>query len=164
MTAADLGADLVVLYSEVDAEIAVEKPRCDVSGRCCRFNEYGHKLFLSAVEAQLLCSVAPEPSDPQAECPYQIAGRCTARERRPLGCRIYFCDPTYADRMVEISESAVGRLKALHDKWNLAWDYRPLHRFLDEIHSGATQANPKDNRLPIIDPASLKLDSSRCGE
>jgi hypothetical protein len=164
MSASSQRADLLALYKEVDAEIAAENPRCDLSGRCCRFTEYGHTLFLSAAEAEPLFSVEPEASDDRGECPYQIAGRCTARDRRPLGCRIYFCDPRYADRMIEISESAVRRLKALHDGWGKPWDYRPLERFLENSLGKLLPEKAKDSRLPIIDQAACKLDSSRCGE
>src|SRR5687767_4148795 len=94
-------SDLLNLYAEIDAEIAAESPRCDASGRCCRFSEYGHTLFLSAVEGELLFEREPEIGG--GECPYQINQLCTARERRPLGCRTYFCDPKYAHRMPEIS-------------------------------------------------------------
>jgi hypothetical protein len=147
--------ELLALYDQVDAEIAVENPRCDVSGRCCRFSEYGHTLFLSAAEAELLFSIAAQPTEPKAECPYQIVGRCTARERRPLGCRIYFCDPRYADRMIEISEAAIARLKALHDEWGRPWDYRPLGRFLAEFEIGPSPAKAKDDLLPIIDQSRV---------
>jgi len=155
-------ADLLALYSEVDAEIAAESPRCDVSGRCCHFSEYGHTLFLSAVEAELLFEEAAQPGG--AECPYQIAGRCTARERRPLGCRVYFCDPAYVERMPEISESGVRRLKHLHDRWGRPWDYRPLARFLNDPAHAAAQSDRRSNGLPILAQPMGQLDSSRCGE
>ena len=155
-------ADLLVLYGEVDAQIASENPRCDVSGRCCRFSEYGHTLFLSAVEAELLFERAPASGG--GECPYQIAGRCTAREHRPLGCRIYFCDPNYADRMAEISEVSIRRLKDLHDRWGRAWDYRPLERFTAELGSWNSMAFDADPTLPILACDPCQLDSSLCGD
>jgi len=155
-------ADLHALYAAVDAEIGAENPRCDVSGRCCRFNEYGHTLFLSAAEAELLFAVAPAAGG--AECPYQIAGRCTARERRPLGCRIYFCDPNYAARMIEISESAVKRLKQLHGGWGRGWDYRPLERFLTDAEYFSATPSSEVCVLPILASPPGKLDSTSCGE
>ena len=30
-------------------------------------------------------------------CPFQKDNLCTAREPRPLGCRVYFCDPAYQE-------------------------------------------------------------------
>ena len=157
--------DLAVLYAEVDAEIADKNPRCDVSGRCCRFSEYGHTLFLSAIEAELLFETPPDHSAGQVgECPYQIAGRCTARDRRPLGCRIYFCDPNYAEPMVELSESSIRRLKGLHDRWERAWDYRPLQRFLADRTTIGSEVSNRGNPLTIITSDVRQLDSSRCGD
>ncbi len=90
------------MYRDLDAEVAGPAPVCLVSGLCCRFEEYGHTLFVSAPEMAILLADAPPPSRPLddgATCPWQDArGRCTAREARPLGCRVYFCDPTYQDQ------------------------------------------------------------------
>ena len=154
--------DLLHLYAELDAEIADEKPRCDASGRCCRFSEYGHTLFLSAIEAELLFE--REPESVGGECPFQINGLCTARDRRPLGCRTYFCDQKYAERMPEISEAAIRRLKALHDRWERAWDYRPLERFLVSPSVQPPAPSGPKNDLLIVAIGTSKLDSSRCGE
>src|SRR5215468_9154491 len=95
------------LYAEVDREVAAAGPVCVASGRCCRFAEYGHTLFLSQLEADVLLDAAP-PFDPAtvtpAFCPFQKGNLCTAREPRPLGCRVYYCDPAYQDRCGEITE------------------------------------------------------------
>ena len=42
------------VYAEVDAAVAAAAPRCVASGKCCRFAEYGHTLFLSRFEADIL--------------------------------------------------------------------------------------------------------------
>ncbi len=39
-------------------------PICQLSGRCCRFQEYGHTLFVSSLEVQFLLDHAPEPERP----------------------------------------------------------------------------------------------------
>ncbi len=125
---------LRALYAELDGEIARLGPACALSGRCCRFEEYGHTLFLSAPEAALLVAEAPAPSRPLDEgatCPWQDAnGRCTAREARPLGCRVYFCDPTYQPHAPDLSERFIAQLKRLAEVHDLDWDYAPLHRHL----------------------------------
>jgi hypothetical protein len=125
---------LLDLYREVDAEVAAEGPRCDASGRCCRFKEYGHTLFLSGLEADLLLAQAPPFERPvTAEfCPFQKGTLCTARAPRPLGCRVYFCDPTYQERSHEITEKYLRRLKELSAARGCEWRYAPLHVFLNE--------------------------------
>ena len=121
------------LYEEADAEVASHGPVCLASGKCCRFKEYGHTLFLSHLEAEVLLSSAPAyetPTDP-GFCPFQVNLLCTARENRPLGCRVYYCDANYAGKAEPITEKYVAALKALSSEYNLGWSYAPLHRFLD---------------------------------
>ena len=126
--------ELLAIYADLDAAVAQHAPACGLSGRCCRFEEYGHTLFLSAPEAALLIADAPTPSRPIDDgqtCPWQDdRGRCTAREARPIGCRVYFCDPTYQDALPGLSEAFIARLKSLVDRLGLPWDYAPLHRHL----------------------------------
>src|SRR5262249_44723991 len=75
---------LRALYAALDEAVAGFGPTCRLSGRCCRFAEYGHTLFLSAPEAELLLADAPPPARPLddgATCPWQdTLGRCTARD------------------------------------------------------------------------------------
>jgi Fe-S-cluster containining protein len=122
------------LYEELAAEIAQAAPVCDLSGRCCRFREFGHTLFLSRAEAEVLVADAPEPRRPLDDgetCPWQDErGQCSAREARPLGCRIYYCDPAYRERGEELSEKFIGRLKRTCDEHGWEWGYAPLHTHL----------------------------------
>ena len=148
----DTAAGLDQIFADLDADVAQHNPRCDLSGRCCRFTEYGHTLFLSAIEAdRLLAPGLPAGATVDRHtCPYQIGGLCTARERRPLGCRVYFCDPAYAEKQVEISERYIGRLKRLHDDLDLPWSYAPLHHFLEnktlaKINENLPQAGGQEN-------------------
>lgn len=141
-------SSLLNLYQDLDAEIQAASPRCDASGRCCRFTEYGHTLFLSELEAELLLEpgIPPGKSVDRHTCPYQRNNLCMARDRRPLGCRVYFCDPRFADRQVELSEAYLGRLKRMHDEWGRPWRYRPLHDFLPLV--SPEPANPVAERSP----------------
>jgi hypothetical protein len=133
------------LYSEVDRDVAAAGPVCVASGRCCRFKEYGHVLFLSNLEADVLLAGAPD-YDPAAVtadfCPFQKGNLCTAREPRPLGCRVYYCDPTYQERAGEITEAYLRRLKELAEAHGVAWRYAPLHRFLTEPELATTDEAP----------------------
>ncbi len=126
--------ELAVVYADLAGEVARAGPVCALSGRCCRFTEYDHTLFLSEIEARLLLADAPEPSRPLDDgstCPWQDSrGRCTAREARPLGCRVYFCDEPYQETAHALSERFLGRLKALTEALGLPWAYAPLHHHL----------------------------------
>lgn len=128
--------ELRAIYAALDSEVVRLAPVCQVSGRCCRFREYGHTLFLSEPEVDYLLSEAPAPIrdlDDGETCPWQDSGgRCTAREARPLGCRVYFCDPTYQDAASRLSEHFIARLRDLAIRHGLNWNYAPLHRHLHE--------------------------------
>lgn len=125
---------IIAIYREAEAEIATAGPKCDASGRCCRFKEYGHSLFISNLEAELLLESAPNYSKPVTSdgCPFQIENLCTAREPRPLGCRVYFCDPTYTETGNAITEKYLRKLKDLSLEFAMDWRYAPLHYFLNE--------------------------------
>jgi hypothetical protein len=127
------------LYAEVDREVAAAGPVCVASGRCCRFKEYGHTLFLSNLEAEVLLHGAPPYERPVTAdfCPFQRGNLCTAREPRPLGCRVYYCDPAYQETGRRISESYLRRLKDLAESEGTGWRYAPLHHFLNDPDAAA---------------------------
>jgi hypothetical protein len=140
----DVRTEVLAVYAAADAAVDAAGPRCDASGRCCRFAEYGHTLFISAFEAEILLAGAPlykEGPFPRDTCPYQVGGLCTARAARPLGCRIYFCDPAYQGRMAEITEEAVAALKRVADARGTGWEYAPLHHFLNAARPGQPPAD-----------------------
>ncbi len=130
----ELRSRVLQVYAEVDAAVAAAAPRCDASGRCCRFTEYGHTLFLSQFEADILLETAPDYDKPVTRdgCPFQVGNLCTARDERPLGCRIYFCDPAYEGVGERITEDALAKLKRIADETGSDWRYAPLHVFLNE--------------------------------
>ena len=150
---------LAILYGELDRGVAVLGPVCSLSGRCCRFEEYDHTLFLSAPEAAVLIADAPppvRPLDAGATCPWQDErGRCTAREARPLGCRVYFCDPAYEGRAPLLTEHFLGRLKALVEDRGWPWGYAPLHRHLEAASARGeflSPTPPVEGRSPAEGP------------
>src|ERR1700722_5420328 len=89
------------LYQSLEDEIGRRRPVCVISGRCCRFDEYGHRLYVTTLElARFVHDTAllqaPENWD-GAGCPYQRAKLCTVHASRPFGCRMFFCDATSTD-------------------------------------------------------------------
>jgi hypothetical protein len=152
----DVRRDVLAVFAAAAAAVRAAGPRCDASGRCCRFTEYGHTLFISAFEAEILLEGAPPYKGPVSRdtCPFQVNGLCTARDVRPLGCRIYFCDPAYLGRMAEITEEALAALKLVADKYGTGWHYAPLHHFLnarteEPEPAPADTMNPPAPRVPL---------------
>jgi hypothetical protein len=109
-------AGLRALYADLDRELAQLAPRCELSGRCCDFKKSGLTLFATDLELAHLARHAPPPlaRDP-ALCPWWKDRLCHARDGRPLGCRIYFCDESKADALEELSTRYHARLKRLHE-------------------------------------------------
>ena len=132
-----LQQELVQLYSDLEYDIQKAGPICELSGRCCRFDEYGHTLFLSNIESELFFSRPPKQSitEDDNRCPYQEGALCTARENRPLGCRIFFCDPSYQQKASELSEEYLGRLKSLATRYDEPWQYAPLKQMVNQYVS-----------------------------
>jgi Fe-S-cluster containining protein len=155
----ELRAKVLELYDEVDREVAAAGPVCIASGRCCRFKEYGHVLYLSNLEAELLLAAAPPSERPVTpdSCPFQKGNLCTAREPRPLGCRVYYCDPKYQETGNRITEKYLQRLKTLARENGMKWLYAPLHQFLNAPVRADRNAQGERHALPTLD---LRADSA----
>ncbi len=155
ITLADAFVQVKALYEGLDAEIDFHKPRCVASGRCCHFEEYGHRLYATRLELEYFRNVEIVPPAQAAGgessldtktkppdrtisfplplindngeiapgCPWQVNELCTARRGRPLGCRVYFCDPTSTHWQANAYERYHRLLKILHDKAGLAYAY-----------------------------------------
>src|SRR5262245_36444993 len=136
----ELRLRMLELYAAVDRDVAAAGPVCVASGRCCRLKEWGDTLFLSNLEAAVLQAVAPPYEQPVSAdfCPVQKDKLCTAREPRPLRCRVYFCDPNYQQTAQQITEKYLRQLKDLADAHGVPWHYAPLHHFLNHPEAVAS--------------------------
>jgi Fe-S-cluster containining protein len=146
-------AALEAIYRRLDTIVAQNGPRCDASGRCCRFDSYGHQMYVSTLEMEYfahgmgLTPVAPDdaqtnppkrialPQLPSDGCPWQVNGLCTARDVRPLGCRIYFCDPRHQAWQPEVYETLHREILQLHARVDLPYRYMEWRRFLNMYQS-----------------------------
>jgi Fe-S-cluster containining protein len=122
------------IYRDLAAEVEARRPRCVISGRCCRFEEYGHRLFVTTLElatfvhgfentppaAALANSIADWDG---TGCPFQVAKLCGVHAIRPFGCRIYFCDATSTQWQQEAYEVFHAKLKRLHESFAVPYFY-----------------------------------------
>lgn len=113
------------IYADLDRELAVLRPLCQRSGRCCKFKEFGHQLWTTALELDYLVEREGLPAGPgtAGACPYLKDGLCGVRDHRMLGCRIYFCDSAYAGAMGPLYEKYHARIKELHRRHHVAYEY-----------------------------------------
>jgi Fe-S-cluster containining protein len=134
-----LPAAIDALYAEFQTELDARRPRCDQSGRCCRFNEFGHLLFVTTAEMAVFVgklpavggalpvkSSAASVSLPQliaGSCIFQINNLCSVHASRPFGCRVFFCDPTATDWQQRQYDLFHSRIKQLHEQLGIPYMY-----------------------------------------
>jgi len=115
------------LYAELQLEIDARRPLCVISGRCCKFDEYGHRLYVTTLELATFMrrragTPVPEFTDP-GSCPFQSNKLCGVHAIRPFGCRMFFCDATAADWQQAAYERYHAKLKQLHEELAVPYAY-----------------------------------------
>lgn len=133
------------MYQRVDDAIAARGPTCWISGRCCNFNAYGHRMYVTGVEIVWVLKKATEPSshkatrglkvddvDLQGACVFQINGMCSIHDIRPLGCRVFFCQEGTQGWQQELYEDFQRELRLLHDNHHLPYQYMEWRAGLKE--------------------------------
>lgn len=140
------------VYADLDARIAIRRPLCVSSGRCCHFDEFGHRLYVTTMElARFVFDLAETrnakstddeivvpgrnefrrllPILPKSEkqsaggCAFQIGNLCGVHAIRPFGCRIYFCDASSTQFQHDLYAEMHGRLRLLHDSFQVPYFY-----------------------------------------
>jgi Fe-S-cluster containining protein len=114
----------VGLYAELDARLAEFGVECRHCGRCCDFSRSDCRLYASFLELALVARRHRRPHlTPSGQCGFLADGRCSIHPLRPLGCRVFFCDPAYKPREQDLCHAFQRRLRALADRYRLPWDY-----------------------------------------
>lgn len=129
------------LYQRLDAEVARLPVHCKACGHCCHFADFDHVLFLSSLEAIYLFSEAtPSPPHPNEACPFLSGTQCTARERRALGCRTFFCDRTHRETLQALYEKYHRELKHMVEDTGIEWTYAPLTVQIEALFPKSTSS------------------------
>jgi len=125
------------LYLRVEREIDLRRPVCLASGRCCHFEQFGHRLYVTTLElAKFLHDL---PVDRRAlcwdgsGCPFQRDKLCTVHAIRPFGCRIFFCDASSTSWQNAVYERFHRELKSLHDQLDVPYFYVEWRQALDML-------------------------------
>jgi Fe-S-cluster containining protein len=125
------------VYHDLQGEIDARKPVCKTSGRCCRFEEFGHRLYVTTIELAAFVHDLPgragpspgrnaRPGDgpaPPTGCPFQVEGLCTVHAIRPFGCRIFFCDASSNEWQIQQYERFHARIKRIHEEMCVPYFY-----------------------------------------
>lgn len=130
----EVGQRLEAIYGMIADQVAALAPTCVASGRCCNFESYEHRLYVTGLEAAwCVAQLAPEHPELSQEsladaqqrggCPFQVGKLCGVHTIKPVGCRTYFCDPRAEGWQEALTERAHGMVKALHESADVPYRY-----------------------------------------
>jgi Fe-S-cluster containining protein len=141
----DACAAVRAIYARLQVEIDRRKPICVASGKCCHFESYGHRLYVTTLELATFVndlnagsevlrragSIGEESGSSEylrtgldtGGCPLQKGKLCGVHAIRPFGCRIFFCDPTAGQWQQQQYELFHAELKQLHDRFEIPYFY-----------------------------------------
>ena len=71
----------------------------------------------------------------QDACPHAYGGKCHVRDHRPLGCRVFFCDPNAQPWQGPLTEERLARLRTLHDELDVSYFYADWITVLQAIRN-----------------------------
>lgn len=126
------------IYREIAQATGERTPRCDRSGRCCHFEQFGHRMYVTGLEVatflkRLNRTISPADlarAERDGACPFLEHGECSVHDIRPMGCRIYFCDPQAQEWQNELYERSHQRATELHTDHAIPYRYGEWRRML----------------------------------
>ncbi len=125
-------AALENLYQRLEQEINQRRPICVARGVCCEFEKVDHELYASQLEVDYALVHGEElPGQSAANrCRYHLEGRCHNRVGRPLGCRAYFCDPSFKTEMEDLYQRYYKEIQEICNTHQYPWSYGPFVELL----------------------------------
>lgn len=135
--------DLQAIYKELDEELAKLSPGCNACGECCNFDRFNHVLYATMIEVDYIkrnvsvpqnhtdSSPPPHSRTGKNVCPFLIDRKCTIRDYRTLGCRVFHCNPDYQQNLSqEIYNKYYRKIKDIAQAYGLGWSYAPFMELL----------------------------------
>lgn len=129
------------IYNRLDSQIRQSAQLagiCDACGKCCDFDNFDHKLFITTPELTYLAAIlGAENIKPMTNgrCPYNVKGKCSIYEHRFSVCRIFFCKAD-KDTQSKLSESALKEFKSLCTEFRIPYRYMDLATALNNFPAG----------------------------
>jgi Fe-S-cluster containining protein len=125
---------VVRIHAQLQEEIDRRRPICVLSGRCCQFEEYEHRLYVTTMELAAFVhdlrhgdAGAVKLDSARAwdgsGCPFQVGKLCGAHAIRPFGCRVFFCDATAMDWQEQQYAHFHALLRQLHETLQVPYYY-----------------------------------------
>ncbi len=128
------------IYNQLDRHLEAANPHCDSCGKCCRFDDYDHKLFATTLEMLYFfhgLQTLQENgifknirANPHA-CPFLFKAGCQIRDWRTAGSRYCFCQSLNRVFQSDLSESILKQLRSAHYQIGAIYLYADLRTWLD---------------------------------
>jgi Fe-S-cluster containining protein len=126
------------IYKWLDEQLVADGAKagvCNVCGKCCDLEAYGHRLYVTTPEMMFFADklgVENIKKMATGRCPYQLDGKCTVYPYRFAGCRIFCCKGD-AGFQSELTETAVKKFKALCEEFRIPYRYVDLPTALNNF-------------------------------
>jgi Fe-S-cluster containining protein len=127
------------IYQNLDKQIDPSGQSCKACGRCCDFDSFGHRLYITTPELLYFKVRLAEHKNPilpmtGGVCPYRKDGKCSVYPWRFAGCRIFNCTGD-ADMQSELSEKIIHQMKQICLQESLSYGYLDLKTALNQTVS-----------------------------
>ena len=137
-------SEISVIHDRVAHEVRAKAPICLASGSCCKFDAFDHRLYATGLEAArcvYICETEGQgiglddvnAARERGNCPWQNGRLCLARSGRPVGCRVFYCDPRASDWVPDIAEWAHSEMKSLHERHSIPYMYGEWRVMLESV-------------------------------
>ena len=115
------------IYQWLESELAQLDQSCAACGKCCDFESFGHRLYVTTPELLFFQHHLNEPVKAMTTgiCPYRIDGKCTVYAYRFAGCRIFTCKGD-AEKENQICEEIIRKFKMLCEGHAIPYHYVDL--------------------------------------
>ncbi len=165
---------VAAFFAEARVRIAevvrAQRPICLASGACCNFEKFGHRMYVSGLEAAFVVAridaarrvraanplrvLDVEAARGRGDCPYLVTNAndpasrafCGEHEERPLGCRIFYCDRGADGRGSEwqsdLYEAMHREVIVLHETVGAPYLYLEWREALAAVAGAARDAPP----------------------
>ncbi|HWP39797.1 MAG TPA: hypothetical protein VNL70_02640 [Tepidisphaeraceae bacterium] len=148
------------LYLAVQDAIDLRRPVCAASGRCCRFDEFGHRLFVTTLELATFVHHLAPLHVPAAHgqtgcCPFQHDRLCSVHAIRPFGCRIFFCDQTAGQWQQQQYARFHQELQRLHEQLKVPYFYVEWRQALAAVSGRGSEHKQQPHALPVVSTPSV---------
>jgi Fe-S-cluster containining protein len=125
------------IYQNLNKQLELSGQSCKACGRCCDFDSFGHRLYITTPELlyfKLKLTENKIPLLPMTDgvCPYRKDKKCFVYQWRFSGCRIFNCTGN-ADWQSQLSEETIALFKTLCILYRLEYRYMDLKSALESI-------------------------------